>query len=78
MVFWRRKAVPTQRNDDKLGYLYVLTPIGVKQKMQPTRAFLAEKEREYDLLKRQIAMLQRELSGHSSAPAAPGLGEQER
>lgn len=70
------KAQNFRRNDHKLGYLYVLTPVGARRKLQLTRAFLADKEREYDLLRGQIAALRRELSSESSA-ATPALGERE-
>lgn len=59
------KAQNFQRSDRKLGYLYVLTPQGVRQRLQLTRSFLAHKEREYETLRSQIASLREELASQS-------------
>jgi MarR family transcriptional regulator, temperature-dependent positive regulator of motility len=56
------KAKNFRRSDNKLGYLYVLTPTGVKQRWLLTRAFLARKEAEYETLKGQIATLRGEMA----------------
>ncbi len=56
------KAQNFQRSDRKLGYLYVLTPQGVRQRLQLTQVFLARKESEYELLRAQIAALREELA----------------
>jgi EPS-associated MarR family transcriptional regulator len=62
------KAQNFRRNDHKLGYLYVLTPQGVRHRFQLTQAFLARKEEEYQALKHQIATLREELATHIEAP----------
>ena len=49
------------RNDNKLGYLYLLTPKGVEEKMLLTKAFLARKHAEFDALQAEIEMLEAEL-----------------
>jgi EPS-associated MarR family transcriptional regulator len=59
------KAQNFRRNDQKLGYLYVLTPQGVRHRFQLTQAFLIRKEEEYQLLKHQIAILREELATHT-------------
>ena len=56
------KAQNFQRSDRKLGYLYVLTPQGVRHRLQLTHAFLKRKEDEYAALQDQIAMLREELA----------------
>jgi EPS-associated MarR family transcriptional regulator len=56
------KARNFKRSANKAGYLYVLTPNGVRQRLHLTRAFLARKEREYDELQAQIAALRAELA----------------
>lgn len=61
------KAQNFRRNDNKLGYLYVLTPQGVRHRLQLTQAFLARKEQEYQALTHQIATLREELATHSKA-----------
>jgi EPS-associated MarR family transcriptional regulator len=58
------KAQNFKRSDHKLGYLYVLTPQGVRQRLQLTQSFLARKENEYEMLKSQIASLREELAEH--------------
>ena len=59
------KAQNFQRSDRKLGYLYVLTPQGVRQRVQLTRSFLAHKEREYHMLTCQIVLLREELAAQT-------------
>ena len=58
------KAKNFQRSDNKLGYLYVLTPHGVRQRFQLTQSFLERKEHEYEMLRGQIAKLREELKAH--------------
>jgi len=55
-----------QHSNRKLGYLYVLTPQGVRQRLQLTQAFLACKEREYEMLKDQILLLREEVAARTS------------
>ena len=49
------------RSQNKLGYAYLLTPSGVKEKILVTKRFLAAKEREYESLKYEIEKLKEEL-----------------
>lgn len=55
-----------KRSDHKLGYVYLLTPKGVTQKLQMTRAFLARKEAEFELLQAAIAQLRVEVAQGSA------------
>ena len=59
------KAQNFRRSDQKLGYLYVLTPHGARQRLQLTRSFLARKESEYDMLKMQILSLREEIAAQT-------------
>ncbi len=61
------KAKNFQRSDNKLGYLYVLTPNGVRQRFQLTQSFLERKEHEYKILRSQIADLREELRAHGES-----------
>jgi MarR family transcriptional regulator, temperature-dependent positive regulator of motility len=61
------KAQNFKRSEHKARYLYVLTPSGVRQRLQLTHAFLARKEREFDVLQAQIAALRAELAAQSAA-----------
>ena len=50
-----------QRSDNKWGYAYLLTPMGVTEKAAITLRFLKRKQREYSDLQSEIARLQREV-----------------
>lgn len=39
-----------KRSNTKMGYLYLLTPSGVKAKLETTKRFLKNKQLEYDKL----------------------------
>ena len=46
-----------KNSSKKVGYLYLLTPKGIKQKTVITRMFLKERLDEYDKLKEEIQLL---------------------
>lgn len=50
-----------QNNPNKLGYLYMLTPMGVFAKTQLTARFLRRKVSEYEALKTEIEELRAEI-----------------
>ncbi len=54
------KARNFQNNPDKRRYFYVLTPSGVEEKAKVTTRFLKRKIAEYELLKTEIAELQKD------------------
>lgn len=60
------KAQNFKRSQHKARYLYVLTPNGMRQRLQLTQAFLAHEERRFDALQAQIAALRGELSTQST------------
>ena len=43
-----------KNNENKSGYLYLLTPKGILEKTKITLAFMKRKMREYDELKQEI------------------------
>ena len=51
---------------NKLGYVYLLTPKGIKEKTQVTKRFLKIKQQQYDMIKKDIDTLQKELSNAAS------------
>ena len=55
-----------QKNPNKLGYLYLMTPKGVTAKARLTSQFLQSKLAEYERLKKQIASLTDEVKNASS------------
>ncbi len=62
------KARNFRDSRNKAAYAYLLTPQGLDEKARVTRRFLARKRAEYEALRREIAVLERE--------AAP-LGDEE-
>ena len=54
------KADSFLRADKKAGYLYVLTPDGLKNKARLARDFLERKREEHAALRREIELLSRE------------------
>ena len=50
-----------KRSDNKLGYIYLLTPEGVSEKTALAQNFLKRKSEEYNKLKKEIEMLKNEL-----------------
>ena len=69
------KASNFRRSDNKLAYIYLLTPSGVSAKLQLTRDFLARKEQEFEQLQAEIALLRNEvLHEQVATPASlPGV-----
>ena len=61
------KAQNFRRSDRKLGYLYVLTPTGIRERLRVTQAFLARKEREYLALRSQISALRKDLANQDGS-----------
>ena len=55
------------RAERKLGYAYILTPAGVNEKAQLTARFLKRKLNEYEALREEITLLQREINNSSEA-----------
>ena len=58
-----------QKNPNKLGYLYLLTPMGITAKTQLTANFLKRKLTEYEKLKAEIEDLQAALAQGESSDA---------
>ncbi|MDA7826426.1 MarR family EPS-associated transcriptional regulator [Porticoccaceae bacterium] len=50
-----------KRSDNKMGYMYLLTPKGANEKAKITKTFLVRKENEYQQLKHEIAQLKSEV-----------------
>ena len=55
-----------RRNNNKLGYAYLLTPKGIAEKAAITVRFLARKQVEYKRLREEIEQLKAEVGGRSS------------
>ena len=61
------KAKNFGRSDNKLGYVYVLTPAGIKQKSELAASFLTRKLAEYEVLRQEIEVLILELGDSDGA-----------
>ncbi len=58
------------QSKNKFGYIYVLTPLGISQKMALAASFLMRKIKEYEALKTEIDDVRGELVALSNAPSA--------
>ena len=61
------KAKNFSRSDKKLGYVYVLTAAGMKQKSHLAASFLSRKLQEYEVLRREIEALRLEAGDSKGA-----------
>lgn len=59
------------QSKNKFGYIYVLTPLGIAQKVALTGKFLSRKMREYEQLRAEIEELRGEMLV-STAPLGSG------
>jgi len=48
------KASRFKNSDNKLGYAYILTPEGIKEKIRQTETFMKRKLEEYERLKAEL------------------------
>ena len=51
-----------RRSDNKLGYMYIITPKGIRRKAEITRLFFIQKKEEYNKLRIEIDRLRIELN----------------
>jgi EPS-associated MarR family transcriptional regulator len=59
------KATNFRNSKNKLAYMYLLTPAGIKEKASVTASFLKSKLQEYDLLQLEINQLKQEMDLNS-------------
>ena len=58
------------QNQNKFGYVYLLTPSGIAEKAALTSTFLKRKMEEYEALKLEIALLKSEIdTNHGEKPS---------
>ena len=50
-----------KKNSKKIKYSYLLTPKGIREKSLATSKFLVRKKKEYELLKKEITELERDI-----------------
>jgi EPS-associated MarR family transcriptional regulator len=63
------KAGNFMRAENKLKYAYLLTPEGIRAKLELTRNYLARKEQEYITMKAEIEAMRNELATLDAKPA---------
>src|SRR3989337_4000906 len=62
------RAKRFKNSKNKIAYMYIMTPAGIKSKMQLSRDFLKRKLDEYEMLKMEIEELKREVGPDKSLP----------
>ncbi len=62
------KAGNFMRAENKLKYAYLLTPEGIRAKLELTRNYLARKEQEYITMKAEIEAMRSELATLDAKP----------
>ena len=55
------KAKRFKNSKNKIAYMYIMTPAGIKSRMQLSRDFLKRKLDEYEMLKMEIEELKKDL-----------------
>ncbi len=55
------KITNFKQNPNKVGYAYLLTPIGIEEKTELTFSFLKRKIKEYEILKDEINKLKEDI-----------------
>ena len=63
------KAGNFMRAENKIKYAYLLTPEGIRAKLELTRNYLARKEQEYITMKAEIEAMRNELATLDAKPA---------
>jgi EPS-associated MarR family transcriptional regulator len=56
-----------KKNSQKAKYSYLLTPKGIREKSVITNKFLIRKKKEYELLKKEINELERDVGLHTDS-----------
>jgi len=59
------KAENFKNNTNKVGYLYLLTPKGIEEKVSLTQRFLKRKVAEYEALEKEIEQLRQDVTTRS-------------
>lgn len=64
------KATNFRNSQNKLAYMYLLTPNGIEEKSSITIKFLKAKMKEYELLQTEINLLMQEAKSEVDLPAS--------
>lgn len=51
-----------KRSDNKLGYLYIITPKGMARKTEVAKIFFRQKTEEYFIVRKELKILKKELN----------------
>jgi len=63
------KAQNFKTNTNKIGYIYLLTPQGISEKIRMTKDFLRKRVDEYEMLQREIKRLKDDIKNNSEKNA---------
>jgi len=58
------KAHNFKKNSNKIGYIYLLTPKGISEKISMTKEFLRKRIDEYEMLQSEIKRLEDDISNN--------------
>jgi EPS-associated MarR family transcriptional regulator len=58
------KAHNFKKNSNKIGYVYLLTPKGISEKISMTKEFLRKRIDEYEMLQSEITRLENDISNN--------------
>jgi len=58
------KAHNFRKNSNKIGYVYLLTPKGISEKISMTKEFLRKRIDEYEMLQSEITRLENDISNN--------------
>ena len=61
------KAQNFKNSKNKIAYIYILTPEGIKLRLELTHKFFSRKAQEYEYLKKEIELLKKEESVKTDA-----------
>ena len=70
------KAQNVRKSQNKVAYLYLLTPAGVAEKSSLTARFLKRKVAEYEALEHEIELLRREVEDEITSRRRGGIVDQ--
>lgn len=65
------KAIRFKNSKNKIAYMYVLTPRGVKERIRLTQEFIRRKTEEYNLLEEEIEELRKDMVNAESEGSHP-------
>jgi EPS-associated MarR family transcriptional regulator len=63
-------------NPNKISYIHILTPAGIREKLSLTLHFLNRKQEEYEQLRKEIIQLQAEIAHNAICARSTSVGHE--